>query len=192
MGRAKFEYGRDPGERGLPFSREQFPLDLGHVLTYNKGQGQTYQRTGLWNFNAQPFADGMFYTGCSRSTSAAGLKIYGFLGANTDMALNKVDFELLGVRPRIADTPTVPPEHPPADPAPLLTSRRSPRVEPMDLKSPWISGSHRSPDCGLGDGLGRRCPSTARSAGSRPQCNGAGDEWERVPRPAASPGHIRS
>jgi hypothetical protein len=133
MGRAKFEYGRDPGERGIPFSREQFPLDLGHVLTYNKGQGQTYQRTGLWNFNAQPFADGMFYTGCSRSTSAAGLKIYGFLGVNSDMALNKVDFALLGELPRIADAPTVPPEHPPADPAPLLTPRRSPRVEPMDL-----------------------------------------------------------
>jgi hypothetical protein len=139
IGRSRFEYGREAGERGIPFTREQFPLDLAHFLTYNKGQGATYQRTGLWNYDAQPFADGMFYTGCSRSTSAAGLKIWGLLGVDRDMALNKVDFELLGVRPRIADDPPVatvppaPPAQPQNDPAPLRTPRRSPRPEPMDL-----------------------------------------------------------
>jgi hypothetical protein len=128
MARAKFVYGEEPSERGIPFSREQFPLDLGHALTNNKGQGQTYQRTGCWLYDSQVFSDGMFYTACSRSTSAAGLKIFSGLG---DMALNKVDFELLGVRPRIAEEPTVQPVQ--QNPAPLLTPQRSPRVEPMDL-----------------------------------------------------------
>jgi hypothetical protein len=131
IGRGRFEYGRDPGERGIPFRREQFPLDLAMFMTYNKGQGQTYQRTGLWNYDAQPFADGMFYTGCSRSTSAAGLKIFSSLG---EYNTNKVDFELLGVRPRMADDPPPPPVQPPTDPAPPQTPiARFPRVEPMDL-----------------------------------------------------------
>jgi hypothetical protein len=133
ISRARFEYGTEPGERGIPFTRDQFPLDLAFFLSYTKGQGQTYDRTGLWNFDAQPFADGMFYTGCSRSTSAAGLKIFGCLGEQRNMALNKVDFELLGVRPRIAVDQPDTPVQPPVDPAPLQTPRRSPGVEPMDL-----------------------------------------------------------
>ena len=94
--------------------------------------GGSVQRTGLWNYDAQPFADGMFYTGCSRSTSAAGLKVFSSLG---EYNLNKVDFQLLGVRPRVADD-VPPPEtvEPPADPAPPHTPIvRSPWPEPMDL-----------------------------------------------------------
>ena len=131
IGRGRFEYGRDPGERGIPFRREQFPLDLAMFMTYNKGQGQTYLRTGLWNYDAQPFADGMFYTGCSRSTSAAGLKIFSSLG---EYNLNKVDFELLGVRPRMTDDVQPPEAQPPENPAfPMTPLSRSPRPEPMDL-----------------------------------------------------------
>jgi hypothetical protein len=132
IGRSLFEYGRDPGERGIPFRREQYPLDLAMFMTYNKGQGQTYQRVGLWNYDAQPFSDGMFYTGCSRSTSAAGLKIFSSLG---EYNTNKVDFELLGVRPRTAEDQLPPQAQPSINPTPTsqTPTQRYPRVEPMDL-----------------------------------------------------------
>jgi len=97
IGRARFEYGRATGEREIPFKRDQFPVDPAFFLSYNKAQGQSLPRCGLWNWDSQPFADGMFYTGCSRSVSRAGLKIFSSLG---DLNVNKVDFQLLGVRPR--------------------------------------------------------------------------------------------
>jgi hypothetical protein len=110
-------------------------------MSYNKGQGQSFRRAGLWNWDSQPFADGMLYVGCSRSTSAAGLKIFSSLDYLT---LNKVDFQLLGVRPRMVQNPLPPPAG--EQPAPTSTpdigalrilSRAPTRpvtpAEPMDM-----------------------------------------------------------
>jgi hypothetical protein len=127
IGRARFEYGRATGERDIPFTRDQFPVDPAFFMSYNKSQGQSFTRTGLWNWDSQPFSDGMFYTGCSRSTSAAGLKIFSSLG---DLNLNKVDFQLLGVRPRATPNTALPP-FPPA-PEPMDTSEPPPAERPVE------------------------------------------------------------
>ena len=47
IGRSRFEYGREEGERGVPFSREQFPLEPAFAMTYNKAQGQTLRTVEL-------------------------------------------------------------------------------------------------------------------------------------------------
>ena len=105
IARARFEYGRVIGERDIPFTRDQFPIDPAFFMSYNKAQGQSLHRCGLWNWDAQPFADNMLYTGCSRSTSKAGLKIFSSLG---DLTVNKVDCQLLGVNPRATQPPPPP------------------------------------------------------------------------------------
>ena len=134
IGRARFEYGRATNERDIPFTRDQFPIDPAFFMSYNKAQGQSLRRCGLWNWDSQPFADGMFYVGCSRSTSAAGLKIYSSLG---DLTVNKVDFQLLGVRPRTAPI-AAPPHPPPAAPEPMDTT-----APPSDERS-----TEQPPDAG--------------------------------------------
>jgi hypothetical protein len=137
IARARFEYGRAIGERDIPFTRDQFPLDPAFFMTYNKAQGQSLPRCGLWNWDSQPFADGMFYTGCSRSTSAAGLKIFSSLRDFT--TVNKVDFQLLGVRPRTAPI-AAPPPPPPAAPEPMDTTApppdERPPEQPLDAGEP--------------------------------------------------------
>jgi hypothetical protein len=149
IGRARFEYGRATGERDIPFTRQQFPIDPAFLMSYTKAQGQSLPRCGLWNWDSQPFADGMLYTGCSRSTSAAGLKIFSSLG---NLTMNKVDFQLLGVRPRAVQAPPPPApepvgEQPPMAPAtPDLGGLRilsraptrpvTPVVEPMIEETP--------------------------------------------------------
>jgi hypothetical protein len=99
---------------------------------------ESFHRTGLWNWDSQPFSDGMFYTGCSRSISAAGLKIYSSLG---DLNVNKVDFQLLGVRPRVAlNAAPPPPSPPPAAPEPMDTTPpptdERPAGQPQDAGEP--------------------------------------------------------
>jgi hypothetical protein len=101
-------------------------------MSFNKSQGQSFTRCGLWNWDSQPFSDGMFYTGCSRSTSAAGLKIFSSLG---DLTVNKVDFQLLGVRPRATQAPPPPPMVPePMDTTPPPDER--PTRQPSDAGEP--------------------------------------------------------
>ena len=136
IGRARFEYGRAIDERDIPFTRYQFPLDPAFFMSYNKSQGQSFHRTGLWNWDSQPFSDGMFYTGCSRSTSAAGLKIFSSLG---DVCVNKVDFQLLGVRPRLAQNAAPPPPSPMPAPEPMDTTAppvERPAGQPQDQGEP--------------------------------------------------------
>ena len=77
----------------------------------------------------------MFYVGCSRSTSAAGLKIFSSLG---DLTVSKVDFQLLGVRPRISPI-AMPPPPPPAAPEPMDTAPppdERPTEQPQDPGEP--------------------------------------------------------
>ena len=145
IGRARFEYGRATGERDIPFTRDQFPVDPAFFMSYTKAQGQSLPRCGLWNWDSQPFADGMLYTGCSRSTSAAGLKIFSSLG---DFTVNKVDCQLLGVRPRVAANaapPPLPPAPEPMDttePPPVERSTEQPadEGEPMEVDPPPEQG----------------------------------------------------
>ena len=147
IGRARFEYGRAPGERDIPFTRDQFPVDPAFFMSYNKAQGQSLPRCGLWNWDSQPFADGMLYTGCSRSTSAAGLKVFSSL---SDLTVNKVDCQLLGVRPRATPNAVpMPPPPPPTAPEPMNTApppversteQPTDEGEPMEVDPPLEQG----------------------------------------------------
>ena len=98
IGRARFEYGRAPHERGAPFIREQFPLEPGFVLTVHKAQGMTIERCGAWLYDGQCFGGGMFYTLASRATGWDAIRFYSSLH---HLAVNPVDHQLLGVQPQI-------------------------------------------------------------------------------------------
>merc|ERR1712094_161802 len=68
-----------PAELPFTLRRRQFPVRLAWAMSLHKAQGQTLKRCGVLLQNPV-FTHGQLYVGASRSSSAAGLRI--FLGSS--------------------------------------------------------------------------------------------------------------
>lgn len=66
----------DNGNVQLPFklTRLQFPVRLAFGMTINKGQGQTFERVGIY-LHCAAFSHGQFYVAASRSGDPGGVKV---------------------------------------------------------------------------------------------------------------------
>jgi hypothetical protein len=156
LGRCRFEYGREEGDRDIPFTREQFPLDYGFALTGHRSQGQTLILCGVCLWESQCFADNMFYTMCSRTVSFENLRI---LSSRDVFVENPVDSLLIGEPPRVEATQEPPQPDEPAvepmdiDPAPASNEQIEGGGEPMDTDPAPVDGN-REQRRGDNDGNG--------------------------------------
>jgi len=138
LGRMKFEYGRKRTEPGIPFSRNQYPLEPGFAMTINKAQGQTLEKVAVDLTASQCFSHGQFYTAASRVPRYAALRVMSGPG---DKAVNVVDPEMIRGANVDLNTEVVPPPPPndtqgdanPPNPVPPPTDG-----EPMDTTPPTV------------------------------------------------------
>jgi hypothetical protein len=78
----------------VQWTRYQFPIRPGFVLTINKAQGQTMERVGIALDRSRPFAHGQLYVGVSRVRTRESLKL--LLPPKMDSVNNVVQQRIVG------------------------------------------------------------------------------------------------